>query len=160
MIPKNYSVQLDKTQVEILQDGVEKKEDLPFFFRNGLCKTFNNDGQDITLLCASGSPEGRVLASSSKVTEILVEKTNCWTFDGDTYKQVGDFQVDHYNGALDVWGDSVIAYGKDLEGATEIYSPTQESWSTIIEESPVQGITGVNLRCNVYLGWPIFITMK
>ena len=81
----------------------------------------------------------------SKLTHALVEKTNCWTFDGDNYKQVGDFQVDHYNGALSVWGDSVIAYGKDINGATETYNAVQESWSTIIEESPVQGTGGLEI---------------
>ena len=58
---ENILSQLDKTQVEILVDGVEKKEDLPFFFKNGRCMTFKNNDQDITLLCSSGSQEGKLV---------------------------------------------------------------------------------------------------
>ena len=71
-------------------------------------------------------------------------------FDGDNYKQVGDFNVDHYTGALDVWGDSVIAYGKDINGTTETYNPAEESWSIIVEDSPVKGTTRIYSECHTY----------
>ena len=91
-----------------------------------MCRTFDFNGADLTIICGSASPE--------------VDKRNCWTFDGSEYKQVGDFNIDHYEGGINTWGDSVIAFGKDYNGTTEIYNPAGENWSIMIDDSIIKGL--------------------
>ena len=47
--------------------------------------------------------------------------------------------MDHYEGGINTWGDSVIAFGKDYNGTTEIYNATQENWSILIDDSIIKG---------------------
>ena len=87
-----------------------------FDFYNGRCATYQNEnGDDRTLLCASGSKKGET-------------DKKCYEYDGESYNQVGDTKVSHYQGDIIAYrnGAVIIAdgnLGTNDDGLSKVYSP-------------------------------------
>ena len=118
-----------------------------FDFNNGRCATYQNEnGEDRTLLCASGSRK-----------EETYQK--CYEYDGESYYEVGDTKVSHYNGDMVAYRDgAVIIAGGSLadnyDGLSEVYSPGTKTWSDLNTSETVAWLSefaAANVNGNVFV---------
>ena len=118
-----------------------------FDFYNGRCATYQNEnGEDRTLLCASGSKKGET-------------DQKCYEYDGESYYPVGDTRVSHYQGDIVAYRDGAVIIaggnlGTNYDGLSEVYSPGTSSWSDLNTSETVAWLTefaSVHVNGNVFV---------
>lgn len=138
---------LDRSQVQVRETDMVQLEDLEFDFYNGRCATYQNkNGEDRTLLCASGSKKGET-------------DKKCYEYDGESYYQVGDTKVSHYQGDIVAYRDGAVIIaggnlGTNYDGLSEVYSPGTASWSDLNKSETVAWLTefaSVNVNGNIFV---------
>ena len=133
--------------------GILIDDHLDFDFYNGRCATYQNaNGEDRTLLCASGSRKEDTYQ-------------NCYEYDGESYYQIGDTRVSHYQGEMVAYRDGIViiaggSVSSNYEGLSEVFSPETRGWSDLTISETVAWLTefaSVNVDGNVFVfGEPLY----
>ena len=140
----------ESRQFEVLSDQVKQLGDLPFAFDQGLCLAMSDTAS---------------MACSAQ----MGHESECWVFDGESYRQVGDLNQPHGLGALAKWTadgnetavmiggfDTAKSPAPPAKGSqqVEVYSVEAEAWGVVTEWNEyayIYGHTAVGMHDKVFI---------